>query len=61
MHHLWDNSEKVLETEGLQMTSQYDALALYAGLARLHALIRMHTPTRPDTNMHARTHTEIIK
>jgi hypothetical protein len=36
------------------MTSQYGAYALRAGLARLHALIRMHTLTRPATNMHAR-------
>jgi hypothetical protein len=35
------------------MTSQYGAYALHAGLARLHAL--MHMPTRPYTNMHART------
>ena len=37
------------------MTSQYGAYALRAGLAKLHAFIRMHTPTRPATNMHART------
>ena len=36
--------------------SQYGAYALRAGLARLDARIRMHTPTRPGTNMHARTH-----
>jgi hypothetical protein len=37
------------------MTSQYGAYALRAGLTRLDARIRMHTPTRPGTNMHART------
>ena len=37
-------------------TSQHGAYALHAGLARLHALIRVHTLTRPCTNMHARTH-----
>jgi hypothetical protein len=41
------------------MTSQYGAYALHAGLARPYALIRMHTPTWPGTNMHARTHRSI--
>jgi hypothetical protein len=50
-----------METEGPQMTSQYGAYALRAGLARLYARMRMHTPTRPGTNMHARTsmHTQV--
>ena len=30
------------------------------GLVRLHALLRMYTPTSPDTHMHARTHRPII-
>jgi hypothetical protein len=47
-------SKNILETEGPPMTSQYGAFALRAGLARLHALMRMHTPTRPHTHMHAR-------
>ena len=34
------------------MTSQYSAYALHAGLARLQARMRMHTPTRT----HACTH-----
>jgi hypothetical protein len=55
-------SEKVVVTEEPQMTSQYGAYALHAGLARLYARRRMHTPSRPGTNMHARTckhaHTE---
>ena len=38
------------------MTSQYGAYALRAGLARLYTRIRMHTPTRLGTHMHARTH-----
>jgi hypothetical protein len=37
------------------MTSQHGAYALRGGLARLYARIRMHTPTRPGTHMHART------
>jgi hypothetical protein len=39
------------------MTSQYGAYALHAGLTRLRKLICMHTHTRPNTYMHARTHT----
>jgi hypothetical protein len=38
------------------MTSQYGAYALGAGLSRLCTRTRMHTPTRPGTCMHARTH-----
>ena len=34
--------------------SQNGAYALRAGLARLHARIRMHAPTCPGTHMHAR-------
>jgi hypothetical protein len=45
---------KNVETEGPKMTSQYGAYALRAGLATLHALLRMHTPTRSGTHMHAR-------
>jgi hypothetical protein len=45
-----------VETEGPQMTSQYGAFSLGAGLVGLHARMRMHTPTRPGTHMHARTH-----
>ena len=48
-------SKNVVETEGPQMTSQHGAYALRAGLARLYARMRMHTPTRPGTHMHART------
>ena len=47
----------MMETEGPQMTAERGAYALHAGLARLHALLRMHTPTRPGNHMHARTHT----
>ena len=43
-----------METEKPQM-SQYGAFALRAGLARLYARMRMHTPTRPRIHMHART------
>ena len=48
-------SKTVVKTEGPQMTSQYGANALRAGLERLYARMRMYTPTRPDTHMHART------
>jgi hypothetical protein len=37
------------------MTSQYGVYALRAGLARLYARMRMHTPTRSGNDMHART------
>jgi hypothetical protein len=40
---------------GLRMSSQYGAYTLHAGLATLCARMRMHTPTRPATHMHART------
>ena len=53
--------KNVLETERLQMTSQYFAHALHAELARWRALMRMHTPTRPGTHMHARTHIQTNK
>ena len=39
--------------------SQYGANALRAGLARLHALMLMHRPTRQGT--YARTHTQTNK
>jgi hypothetical protein len=45
----------IAETEGPQMTSQYGAYALHAGLARLHARMRMHNTTCLG-NPHARTH-----
>jgi hypothetical protein len=48
-------SKNIVEIDGPQMTSQYGAHALRAGLTRLLALIRMHTPKRPGTHMHART------
>ena len=48
--------KNVVETEGPHLTSQHGAYALHAVLARLHALICMHTLTRPGTSMHARTH-----
>ena len=35
------------------MTSEYGAYALHAGLARLHARTRMHTPASPGTHTHA--------
>ena len=42
-------SKNVVETEGPQITLQYGAYALRAGIARLYVLMRMHTPTRPGT------------
>jgi hypothetical protein len=47
-------SKNVVETKGPQMTSQYSAYALRAGLARLYARTRMYTPTRLGAHMHAR-------
>ena len=46
-------SKNWAETEGPQMTSQYGAYALSAGLAKLQARMRNYTPTRPSTRMHA--------
>jgi hypothetical protein len=48
-------SKNIVETEGPQMTSQYGAYVLHVGLARLYARTRMHTPTRPGTDMHTQT------
>jgi hypothetical protein len=48
-------SKNIVETEGLRMTSQYGAYALRAGLPRLYARMRIHTPTRLGINMHACT------
>ena len=48
-------SKNIVKTEGPQMTSQYGAYALRAGLARLSARMRMHTATRSGTHVHART------
>jgi hypothetical protein len=50
-------SKNIVETEP-QMTSQYGAYALGAGLAGLHARMRMHTPTRPGTHTHKHAHTD---
>jgi hypothetical protein len=47
----------MVENEGPQITSQYGAYALHAGLARQHARIHMHTATRLGTHMDARTRT----
>ena len=46
-------SKNMVETDELQMTSQYGAYALRVGLARLYARMRMHTPTRQGTHTHA--------
>jgi hypothetical protein len=57
-HRLWNNVEKCGgHRGGPQMTSQYGAYALHAGLARLHAPMRIHTPTRQGTRTHARKQT----
>jgi hypothetical protein len=48
-------SKNIVEPEGPQMSSQNGAYALLAGLARLHARMRIQTPTRPGTHMYART------
>ena len=54
-------SKNMVETEAPQMTSQHGAYALHAGVARLHARTRSHTPTRPATRMRARMHTQTNK
>ena len=38
-------SKNMVEQKGPQMTSQYGAFSLHAGLARLYARARMHTDT----------------
>jgi hypothetical protein len=48
-------SKYTVETEAPQMTSQHGAYMLRAGLARLYSRMRIHTPTRPGTYMHALT------
>ena len=48
-------SKNLVETKGPQITSQYGACALLAGLARLYACMRMHAC------MHARTHAHTQK
>ena len=48
-------SKNVVEPEETQMTSQYGAYALRAGLKTLYARMRMHTQTRPGKHMHAHT------
>jgi hypothetical protein len=55
-------SKNVVETEGPQLMS-HGVYALRAGLARPYTRMRIYTPTRPGTHMHARTrkhaHTDI--
>jgi hypothetical protein len=48
-------SKNVVDSVEPQMTSQYGAYALRAGLARLYARMSTHTPTRSGTQLHART------
>ena len=50
-------SKNVVELEGPQMTSQYGAYGLHAGLARLHA--HAYAPGHPHTHVRMRTHTEL--
>jgi hypothetical protein len=47
-----------LENEGAPNDVTIWRPRVAAGLARLYARMRMHTPTRPSTNMHARTHAQ---
>ena len=44
-NRLWDNVEKSSGDLGPQMTSQYGAYMLRAGLASLSARMRIHTQT----------------
>ena len=54
-------SKNAVETEGLQMTSQYGAYAFNAGLARLYARAHAYAPGFPHARTDARasmpTHT----
>jgi hypothetical protein len=45
-----------MEIEEPQITSQYGAYALHAGLATLHVLMRMLMPTPQGTRTQARAH-----
>jgi hypothetical protein len=54
-------SKNIVETEGPEMTSQYGVYALHAGLASLYARMRVHTPSRSGTHIHARTHARASK
>jgi hypothetical protein len=49
-------SKNMVDSEGIQMTSQYGSRASHAGLARLyeHTCIRMHTSMLSGIHMHAR-------
>jgi hypothetical protein len=51
-------SKNIVETKRPQMTSQYGAYAFRAGLARLYARTRRHTPTHPGNQAQACTHTQ---
>ena len=55
-------SKYEVKTEGPQMTSQYGAYALRAGLARLQARTHVYTPSRPGNQMQARArvHTQPV-
>jgi hypothetical protein len=53
--------KNVVENERPQMTSKYGVYTLHAGLARLYALLRNHTTTRPvPTCTHAHTQTHLF-
>ena len=51
-------SKNAVQPEGSQMTSEYGAYDLHAGSARLHARMRMCTPTLRSAS--ARTHRYVI-
>jgi hypothetical protein len=50
-------SKILVELEKPQMTSQYGAYELDAGLVKLHARTCIHTPTIPGARNRARAHT----
>ena len=55
-------SKNTVETDGPQMTSQRGAYALYAGLASLHARMRMRThPQRPLNNTYCFSAARMIR
>jgi hypothetical protein len=55
LHRIWDNAVKCGERGATNDVTIW-RIRVAAGLARLHALMRMHTSTRPSTHTHSRTH-----
>jgi hypothetical protein len=60
LYRLWDKAKKC---GGVRRATNDTIwrIRFAAGLARLHAFMRMHTPTRPSTHLHARTQAQTKK